>query len=363
MRVAAVESAEKTGAVESTRAQLASRRRRAVAAPPRALHGSCTLAAAGGSPAPAVIIEPYQWRPIRRRRRAAPSPAPSNFFSPWPSSPCAARRAAVLGVGAFAAAAVEQGVLHGEDIPIVFDIGFQMLTWMSLAWSLHDLLGPRAIALLGLAFAFVGNLMIAAAARSPHSSPYVYALAYGLIGGGGNGCFIGSFQFASLFESQGTRCAVLSSGFNVAGYVYLLLNVPGVSISGFYAGSAAFVAALAAAVAVTYPDRAYKPGDTPMLRWPTLGRRARHDDGAGRRRRARRRRRGRARRERGSATARAASPRRTRRCGCALRRCGSLGSGATARPSWAALVAQWASARWAPASSSPAPASSTSSGG
>ena len=82
----------------------------------------------------------------------------------------------VLGVGAFAAAAVEQGVLHGEDIPIVFDIGFQMLTWMSLAWSLqHDLLGPRAIALLGLAFAFVGNLMIAAAARSPDAALALHA--------------------------------------------------------------------------------------------------------------------------------------------------------------------------------------------
>ena len=202
------------------------------------------------------------------------APSANFFYAVALFAVCSASGGVVLGVGAFAAAAVEQGVLHGEDIPIVFDIGFQMLTWMSLAWSLqHDLLGPRAIALLGLAFAFVGNLMIAAAARSPDSSPYVYALAYGLIGGGGNGCFIGSFQFASLFESQGTRCAVLSSGFNVAGYVYLLLNVPGVSISGFYAGNAAFVAALAAAVAVTYPDRAYKPGDTPTLRWPTLGRR------------------------------------------------------------------------------------------
>ena len=100
------------------------------------------------------------------------APSANFFYAVALFAVCSASGGVVLGVGAFAAAAVEQGVLHGEDIPIVFDIGFQMLTWMSLAWSLqHDLLGPRAIALLGLAFAFVGNLMIAAAATGVLLAP------------------------------------------------------------------------------------------------------------------------------------------------------------------------------------------------
>ena len=165
----------------------------------------------------------------------------------------------------------------------------------------------------------------------------MYALAYGLIGGGGNGCFIGSFQFASLFESQ-ARGARWCRGFNVAGHVYLLLNARSISA----AAERRFVAALAAAVAVTYPDRAYKPGDTPTLRWPTLGRRRAADDGAGRRRRARRRRRVVPAASVASPPAAAASPRPTR---CAVVRPGAAGApvlGHCATFSWAA-PAQWAS--------------------
>lgn len=53
----------------------------------------------------------------------------------------------------------------------------------------------------------------------------MYAIAYGLVGGGGNGPFIAAFQFASLFDARGLRCSVLAAGFNLAGYFYLLLNL------------------------------------------------------------------------------------------------------------------------------------------
>ena len=317
------------------------------------------------------------YSPVQHGRRSAVggranfplSRHPPTSSTPSPCSPCAARRAAWCSASARSRRRRwSRACCAAEDTRSSSTSASRCSTWMSLAWSLqHDLLGPRAIALLGLAIAFVGNLMIAAAARSPDSSPYVYALAYGLIGGGGNGCFIGSFQFASLFESQGTRCAVLSSGFNVAGYVYLLLNVPGVSISGFYAGA-------------TPPSSPRSPPPSPSRiptarTSPATRRRCagpRWDDGAPPRRRRRpppprppppprscppRARR----RHRRSA---AASPRRTRRCGV---RSGAAGASVLGILRDLRRGRRWwrsgRRARWAPASSSPAPASSTSSGG
>ena len=134
----------------------------------------------------------------------------------------------------------------------------------------HDLLGPRAIALLGLALSAVGNVIIAIAATNGWKAPYLYAIAYGLIGGGGNGAFIASFQFASLFKSQGTRCALLSSGFNVAGFVFLVLNAPGVSIRGFFWANALFVCLLTVGVVAVFPARSYKFGDVAVVAAPLL---------------------------------------------------------------------------------------------
>ena len=77
----------------------------------------------------------------------------------------------------------------------------------------------------GLLVTACGHFTIALAATAGTTSALVYAVGYGLIGGGGNanGAYLCSFHFASLFpRTQGTRCALLGGAFNVAGFVMLL---------------------------------------------------------------------------------------------------------------------------------------------
>jgi MFS family permease len=179
----------------------------------------------------------------------------------------------ILGVGAFAAKfksikSVERpdGLLTDSDLNTVFNVGFQLLTWMSLLWStLHDSIGPRAVGVLGMALAVAGNLLIALAVDSRVTNPYLYAIAYGLVGGGGNGAFIACFHFASLFEHQGLRCSVLAAGFNVAGYFYLVLNAEDLELSTYFKCNAVYTAILLAGIARIYPDKPYDHGDTPTF--------------------------------------------------------------------------------------------------
>jgi len=102
---------------------------------------------------------------------------------------------------------------------------------------------------------------------------YMYALAYGLVGGGGNAPFIGGFHFASLFDAQGVRCAVLAAGFNIAGYFYLLLNIGPLSLEAFFYGAATFTVLLGIGISRVYPDTPYRRGDVAVLSpWPSCGR-------------------------------------------------------------------------------------------
>lgn len=137
---------------------------------------------------------------------------------------CTSSGGTILGVGAFSAKVTAAGLLSAQDTDIVFNVGFQLLTWVSLVWSLlHDTIGPRACAVSGLLVTACGHFTIALAATAGTTSALVYAVGYGLIGGGGNGAYLCSFHFASLFpRTQGTRCALLGGAFNVAGFVMLL---------------------------------------------------------------------------------------------------------------------------------------------
>jgi len=98
-----------------------------------------------------------------------------------------------------------------------------------------------------------------------HRNVYMYALAYGLVGGGGNAPFIGGFHFASLFDAQGVRCAVLAAGFNIAGYFYRLLNVGPLSLEAFFYSAATFTVLLGIGISHVYPDTPHRRGDVTVL--------------------------------------------------------------------------------------------------
>mmetsp|Transcript_6288 Transcript_6288/g.18872 ORF Transcript_6288/g.18872 Transcript_6288/m.18872 type:complete len:171 (+) Transcript_6288:1444-1956(+) len=116
-----------------------------------------------------------------------------------------------------------------------------------------------------MALATVGNLIIGLGAHFEIRNVYMYALAYGLVGGGGNAPFIGGFHFASLFDAQGVRCAVLAAGFNIAGYFYRLLNVGPLSLEAFFYSAATFTVLLGIGISHVYPDTPYRRGDVTVL--------------------------------------------------------------------------------------------------
>ena len=60
---------------------------------------------------------------------------------------CTSSGGIILGLSAFADHAIKLGLLNASDSEVVFTVGFQMLTWLSLFWSSQqDALGPRACA-------------------------------------------------------------------------------------------------------------------------------------------------------------------------------------------------------------------------
>ena len=185
---------------------------------------------------------------------------------------CTSSGGTILGVGAFSAKVTAAGLLSAHDAEGVFNVGFQLLTWISLVWSLlHDTIGPRACAVCGLLVAACGHFTIALAATAGTTNPLVYAIGYGLIGGGGNGAYLCSFHFASLFpRTQGTRCALLGGAFNVAGFVLMLLNIPQVSLPTFFFTLGGYAIALTLVCLVIFPDEAYVVGDSAALTCPAI---------------------------------------------------------------------------------------------
>ena len=185
---------------------------------------------------------------------------------------CTTSGGVILGTGAFSAKAQEEELLSSDDVDVVANFAFQMLTWITLLWSvLHDSLGPRGCAVLGLLSAAGGHLILALASTHGFTSPYTYAVGLGLVGGGGMGAYISSFQFLNLEAFQrtrGFRTSLLAAAFNVAAYPLLLLNVGPISLGAFFYGYGAFALCAAAVSALLFPDRPYDAASTPRVSGP-----------------------------------------------------------------------------------------------
>jgi hypothetical protein len=57
---------------------------------------------------------------------------------------------------------------------------------------------------------------------------------YALIGAGGMGTYLASFQILQLYHLQGIVCSTLSSLFNCSGYVYMSLRLHGITRELFF---------------------------------------------------------------------------------------------------------------------------------
>ncbi|TMW64684.1 hypothetical protein Poli38472_011564 [Pythium oligandrum] len=116
----------------------------------------------------------------------------------------------------------------------VFSTSFLCLSVANAFFGVFlDVAGPRLTSLVGLSLALIGNFVLAYGDSHTGTGSWII-IGYSLIGAGGMGSYLAAFQILQLFETQGFVCSALSSLFNCSGYIYMLLQVDGISRSGFF---------------------------------------------------------------------------------------------------------------------------------
>jgi len=188
----------------------------------------------------------------------------------------------IIGVGPFIERMVKDGYFadrcDGEDTGCpaqydamnpIFNGGFQIMTWATcLAGLCLNTWGPRVNAVLGLLILSGGCRILAVATTD--DGAYVWMVAYGMIGAGGNFLYISSFHFANLFSEREVPIGLLGGIFNLSGLIFMALNIPGLDIHTFFTMYFYIGIGLACLVMVLYPDKALQPGDGYRIKWPSM---------------------------------------------------------------------------------------------
>ncbi|GAB5355913.1 hypothetical protein AAMO2058_000245600 [Amorphochlora amoebiformis] len=150
----------------------------------------------------------------------------------------------------------------------IFNGGFQIMTWTSaITGILLTAWGPRYNATIGMIFLTIGCGILATA--ETEDGPNFFMMGYGFIGGGGNLMYISSFHFANLFENKAVPIGILGGIFNLSGLLFMLLNIPGVTIKIFFSGYSFVGMGLVVLVAIFYPDDSIEDGEGYSLKFPT----------------------------------------------------------------------------------------------
>lgn len=137
----------------------------------------------------------------------------------------------------------------------IYSTAFLCLSFANVASGLSlDVIGSRLTVCFGLVISIVGNVLLALG-QSTEGGGLSIIVGYSLIAVGGYGVYISVFQLALLFpaERQGFVSSFLSGLFNFSGYVYLLLEIPGVTRKGFFLGYAVLVAVCLVVSFVVFP--------------------------------------------------------------------------------------------------------------
>ncbi|OQS05103.1 hypothetical protein THRCLA_20717 [Thraustotheca clavata] len=144
-----------------------------------------------------------------------------------------------------------------------YSTSFLLLSAANAIFGLSiDIIGPRVSALLGLVLAMLGNILVSIG-DSTVANGLGIILGYGLVGMGGMGLFLSSFQVINLFEAQGLPCSIMSSIFNISAYVYMLLKIPGVARQSFFESYAILVAICFCVCFLCFPAKnIHKPNKT-----------------------------------------------------------------------------------------------------
>jgi MFS family permease len=158
-----------------------------------------------------------------------------------------------------------------SKLALVFTIAANMATVGSMIYGfVCDRFGPRANAISGCVIMAGGFLLFGFS--SDDFDAFIYG--YSLIGIGGLGTFICSFQFPNLYTRnllvRGTLGALFSTSGLIFTFFTFLYDEYGYTRKQLFTFYACLVAFTGFLVFCLYPDRAYKPGDVcrlPICYW------------------------------------------------------------------------------------------------
>jgi len=136
---------------------------------------------------------------------------------------------------------------------------------------LLDRAGPRITAVSGLLMSVLGNSLMGYAHSEllpGERGDIAKVVGLSLIAAGGIAPYLSNMNIANLYPSPGLFVAANTLLFNVAGCIYIFLNIPskdGMHLWLFFRCYAGLAALGAFAAFATYPDVSYKPGDEVRL--------------------------------------------------------------------------------------------------
>ncbi|EGZ18121.1 hypothetical protein PHYSODRAFT_315112 [Phytophthora sojae] len=125
----------------------------------------------------------------------------------------------------------------------IYSTAFLCLSFANVASSITlDVIGARLTVCLGLVISIIGNVLLALGQSTDGNGASIIA-GYSLIG------------LVLLFpsEQQGRITSIMSGLFNFSGYVYLLLQIHGMTREGFFLGYAVLVAVCLVVAFVLFP--------------------------------------------------------------------------------------------------------------
>ncbi|GMF48791.1 unnamed protein product [Phytophthora fragariaefolia] len=137
----------------------------------------------------------------------------------------------------------------------IYSTAFLCLSFANVASGLSlDVIGARLTVCFGLVISIIGNILLALGQSTDGNGVSIIA-GYSLIGVGGYGVYISAFQLVLLFppEQQGRITSIMSGLFNFSGYVYLLLQIRGMTREGFFLGYAVLVGLCFVVAFVLFP--------------------------------------------------------------------------------------------------------------
>ena len=149
----------------------------------------------------------------------------------------------------------------------VYSAGFFSLMASRIVFGVVlDVLGPRVASVSGISSVALGAILFAYANDESFD---VFLVAFALMGFGGTGVHVSSFQLANLFPSKKRTVGASFSGtFSLSGLIFLafrLMYSYGASREQLFCGYAVLCCGLAGAMLLYQPMRSYKLGDRLVL--------------------------------------------------------------------------------------------------